>query len=194
MAVSAARSDVGRKRSLNEDSYVADDAYGLFVVADGMGGHAGGEVASQIAAETLKSFVTSSTADSGITWPFGFAPAVSIEGNQLRNAIQYRAYGQKDPLVVYKTEGYKYFQGLLDNIQHDVAHAMYRVQPVAAQQPVRTQLTEEADSPTPTPNGSGEEAENRPRRSRKVGVNDPCPCGSGKKYKHCHGAKQKTLV
>ena len=114
--------------------------------------------------------------------------------DELREGVGLQAYGQKDPLVVYKTEGFKYFQGLLDNIQHDVAHAMYRVQPVAAQQPVRTQLTEEADSPTPTPNGSGEEAENRPRRSRKVGVNDPCPCGSGKKYKHCHGAKQKTLV
>jgi preprotein translocase subunit SecA len=72
------------------------------------------------------------------------------------------------------------FQRLLDNIQHDVVHTLFRVQPVIAQQPVRTRLTEEAVT-----NRDG--AAQGGTKKRKIGVNDPCPCGSGKKYKHCHG-------
>src|SRR5581483_1895004 len=113
--------------------------------------------------------------------------------DELREGVGLQAYGQQDPLVVYKTQGFKYFQQLLDNIQHDVAYAMFRVQPVVAQQPVRTQLTEEAANPS-SGGADGGNGAHKPRKSRKVGVNDPCPCGSGKKYKHCHGAAQKTLV
>jgi preprotein translocase subunit SecA len=74
--------------------------------------------------------------------------------DELREGVGLQAYGQKDPLVVYKTEGFKLFQQLLDHIQHDVARTMFRVQPVAAQQPVRTQLTERAAQPTPVSAGS----------------------------------------
>src|SRR2546430_332254 len=49
-----ARTDVGKKRRHNEDAYLADDALGLYVVADGMGGHAAGEVASKAAVESLR--------------------------------------------------------------------------------------------------------------------------------------------
>jgi preprotein translocase subunit SecA len=105
--------------------------------------------------------------------------------DDLREGVGLQAYGQKDPLVVYKTEGYRMFQTLLDHIQHDVVHTIYRVQPVVAQQPVRTRVTEEAtmtNAPGGDGNGKG------PHRKRKIGANDPCPCGSGKKYKKCHGA------
>ncbi len=101
--------------------------------------------------------------------------------DDLREGVGLQAYGQRDPLVVYKTEGYKQFQKLLDNIQHDVVHTIYRVQPVIAEQPIRTKMTEEV-----TTNRDSEG--NGPVRKKKIGPNDRCYCGSGKKYKFCHGA------
>lgn len=101
--------------------------------------------------------------------------------DELREGVGLQAYGQRDPLVVYKTEGYTMFQRLLDNVQHDVVHTIYRIQPVIAQQPVRTRLSEE------TTTNRGEDA-SAPRRNRTPGRNEPCWCGSGKKYKYCHGA------
>jgi preprotein translocase subunit SecA len=119
------------------------------------------------------------------------------EMDELREGVGLQAYAQKDPLVVYKTQGYDFFQQLLANIQHDVVHTIFRVQPAVAQQPVRTQVTEESDQAPAAPgepdgNGNG----NAPvqRKARKVGANEPCPCGSGKKYKHCHGAPARTAL
>jgi preprotein translocase subunit SecA len=111
--------------------------------------------------------------------------------DELREGVGLQAYAQKDPLVVYKTQGYEYFQQLLANIQHDVVHTIFRVQPVVAQQPVRTRVIDESDKSHGAGDGDGNGV--TPRKSRKVGVNEPCPCGSGKKYKHCHGAKTKVL-
>ena len=103
--------------------------------------------------------------------------------DDLREGVGLQAYGQKDPLVVYKTEGYRMFQMLLDHIQHDTVHTIFRVQPAVAQQPVRTRMTENSLS---TNAGGDEKA--APKRSKKIGANQPCWCGSGKKYKRCHGA------
>ncbi|MDQ3411760.1 MAG: preprotein translocase subunit SecA [Chloroflexota bacterium] len=118
--------------------------------------------------------------------------------DELREGVGLQAYGQKDPLIVYKTEGFKLFQTLLDHIQHDVVRTMFRVQPVVAQQPIQTQLTEQAAKPSPVSRGSANGSENgkpEPRRVKKVGANEPCPCGSGRKFKHCHGAAgSKVLV
>jgi preprotein translocase subunit SecA len=111
--------------------------------------------------------------------------------DELREGVGLQAYAQKDPLVVYKTQGYEYFQQLLANIQHDVVHTIFRVQPVVAQQPVRTRVTDESEKSHGAADGDGNGAS--PRKARKVGVNEPCPCGSGKKYKHCHGAKAKVM-
>jgi preprotein translocase subunit SecA len=111
--------------------------------------------------------------------------------DELREGVGLQAYAQKDPLVVYKTQGYEYFQQLLASIQHDVVHTIFRVQPVVAQQPVRTRVTDESDKSQVAEDGGGNGAS--PRKSRKIGVNEPCPCGSGKKYKHCHGARTKVL-
>ena len=61
--------------------------------------------------------------------------------DELREGVGLQAYAQKDPLTVYKTQGYDFFQQLLAGIQHDVVHTIFRVQPVVAQQPVRTKVT-----------------------------------------------------
>jgi preprotein translocase subunit SecA len=112
--------------------------------------------------------------------------------DELREGVGLQAYAQKDPLVVYKTQGYEFFQQLLASIQHDVVHTIFRVQPVVAQQPVRTRVIDESDKA----HGAADDGNGaKPRKSRKIGVNEPCPCGSGKKFKHCHGARAgRTLV
>ena len=79
--------DIGRRRQLNEDAMLIDDKAGLYVVADGMGGHNAGEVASQLAVETVSNFVGRSGHDEEITWPYGVDPAISINANRLRTAV-----------------------------------------------------------------------------------------------------------
>ncbi|CAA7599706.1 preprotein translocase, SecA subunit [Acididesulfobacillus acetoxydans] len=101
----------------------------------------------------------------------------------LREGIGLRAYGQRDPLVEYRHEGYDMFQGMIDSIQEDIIRYMVRVTPqVREQAPEEPQnLSTNRDEAEPLkPVHTGE----------KIGRNDPCPCGSGKKYKNCCGAKK----
>jgi preprotein translocase subunit SecA len=106
--------------------------------------------------------------------------------DELRQGVGLQAYGQRDPLVVYKTEGFRMFGQLQRNVQHDLVRSIFRVQPVIAQQPVRTAITEsETSTNAPQEVDAGGTVR---RKGKKVRPNEPCPCGSGKKYKHCHGA------
>jgi len=87
--VCEARSDVGRKRKGNEDALFLNPEQRLYVVADGMGGHAAGEVASRVAVDAINEFVTLTGGNEEITWPFGLDESISYEGNRLKTAIRH---------------------------------------------------------------------------------------------------------
>lgn len=85
----AVRTDNGLRRTSNEDSHTSRPDLGLFVVADGMGGHVAGEVASRVAVESIAAFIEeTSGADRNRTWPFPFEPDLSLEANRLKAAFR----------------------------------------------------------------------------------------------------------
>ena len=112
----------------------------------------------------------------------------------LRQGIGLYAYGQRDPLVMYKKEGHDQFRNLLDRIQDDIVHTVYNVSPATGQNGAgRDGSSQNGRGRGRRPSGGksvmtnivGRNAEAVKAGSRKVGRNDPCPCGSGKKYKRC---------
>ena len=104
--------------------------------------------------------------------------------DNLRQGIGLHAFGQRDPLVMYKTEGSRMFQGLLDRIQHDIVHSIYQVSlgPARAGRSADSRPQSSAMAAA-----SGRQREAVAVGAHKIGRNEPCPCGSGKKYKRCHG-------
>jgi len=83
------KTDVGRRRKLNEDNLLIDRDIHLYAVCDGMGGHNAGEIASKMAIETLHAFIAKSHGEEkDITWPYGLEPNLSFEANRLKTAIK----------------------------------------------------------------------------------------------------------
>jgi protein phosphatase len=80
-------SNPGPVRKINEDSFYSDPELGLFLVADGLGGHSAGEVASGLAVEAISGFIRRIEADSELSWPYGIEPGLSFSGNVLRTAV-----------------------------------------------------------------------------------------------------------
>ncbi|MFA5927941.1 MAG: preprotein translocase subunit SecA [Candidatus Margulisiibacteriota bacterium] len=109
--------------------------------------------------------------------------------DSLRDGIGLRAYGQRDPLVEYKIEGFQMFKDMLDAIAAESLKMIYRAKVVREETPER--LQEEFLEPVARniQYSGGEAIMQKPvHAAEKVGRNDLCPCGSGKKYKRCHGA------
>jgi PPM family protein phosphatase len=84
----AGQTDVGRKRAHNEDNFAIMAEYGLYVVADGMGGHASGEIASKMAVDTLHEFFTATADDPERTWPYKMDRSKGYEENRLVTGIK----------------------------------------------------------------------------------------------------------
>ena len=110
--------------------------------------------------------------------------------DMLREGINLRAYGQRNPLVEYKIEALDMFEAMEAAIQNDIAKLMYRVSIVTQEQ---QQLQDRLQTARASHGEESEaaEAKKKPVRNKSdVGRNDPCPCGSGKKYKNCCGRNQ----
>jgi serine/threonine protein phosphatase PrpC len=84
----AGQTDVGRKRTHNEDNFAIIPEYGLYVVADGMGGHASGEIASKMAVDTLQEFFAATADDPERTWPYKMDRSRGYEENRLITGIK----------------------------------------------------------------------------------------------------------
>ena len=132
----------------------------------------------------------------------------------MRTGIGLQAYGQRDPLTMYRQESHGMFQELLERLQHDVVrtmlHLTIRIQPTQPQAPMEQHAHQgslaipigapaqglqdspmagqQRDAEGQAPQGAGGPTVQAPvRNAEKIGRNDPCFCGSGLKYKRCHG-------
>ena len=107
---------------------------------------------------------------------------------ELRNGIGLRAYGQHDPVIEYKREGFDMFDAMIDAIREDTVRMIFLAQVRHQEQPKREQVAHET-SASGADDGS---VQPTPKRApAKVGRNDPCPCGSGLKYKKCCGKNEE---
>ena len=109
--------------------------------------------------------------------------------DQLRQGIALRSYGQKDPVVEYRIEGFEMFDAMVESIREDTVKMLLTVELRTPEAPKREQVakpTGEGAVPSRAngQTGQGQKGE-APRRVVKVGRNDPCPCGSGLKWKKC---------
>ena len=103
--------------------------------------------------------------------------------DQLRQGIALRGYGQKDPVVEYRIEGFAMFDEMIASIREDAVHMLLTIE-------IRQQNAEPKREQVAKPTGEGAPAQAgakgaAPVRVTKIGRNDPCPCGSGLKWKKC---------
>ncbi len=129
----------------------------------------------------------------------------------LRQGIHLRSYAQKNPKQEYKREAFELFSTMLERIKHDTVSLLSRMQlrtqaEIDAEEAERQARLERAmkfqhaapeqitapSAPEPLPEEERAPVAQFVRETKKVGRNEACPCGSGKKYKHCHGALEKS--
>jgi len=104
--------------------------------------------------------------------------------DQLKYGIGLRAYGQKDPVVEYKREGFDMFEEMIRSIQRDTVKMLFHIK----KENIVIQRQQVARETSATHGESQASRQPKKRETAKVGRNDPCPCGSGKKYKKCCGS------
>ena len=114
--------------------------------------------------------------------------------SDLREGIGLRGYAARDPLVEYKSEAFNLFESLVNSIDYEVVHRIFKVQLAPQEQQGRPHQHEHATTQTSTSSSEAVsskigstpvEAQPVPSIKKKIGRNDPCPCGSGLKYKKC---------
>ncbi|MBU1882008.1 SEC-C domain-containing protein, partial [bacterium] len=136
------------------------------------------------------------------------------EMDRLKEGVGLRAYGQKDPLIEFKREGYGLFEEMLERINEKALRNIYQSKILSsikpkqdtppeqmaavhrqaagmayayAQAPQQDLAQASSEQKTAKPMGEAPGKQQPVRKGEEVGRNEPCPCGSGKKYKHCHG-------
>lgn len=102
--------------------------------------------------------------------------------DELRKGIGLRAFGQKNPVVEYRYEGFEMFDAMIESIREETVRLLFTIQLRSNEEPKRERIANPGE-PGSNPSGG--------RRIKKVGRNDPCPCGSGKKFKNCCGRNLK---
>ena len=102
---------------------------------------------------------------------------------QLKQGIGLMAYGQRDPAVEYKIQGFEMFNDMIEGIKVETVKTLYHIQ---VEQKVEREGVAEVTGTNKDDTGV---SKTKHRESEKIYPNDPCPCGSGKKYKNCCGRK-----
>ena len=106
--------------------------------------------------------------------------------NILRNEISVLAYGQKDPIVAYKNEGFDMFDKMISEIREYTASTLFKMKVKI------TVMPQAPKGPVAMGNVNREQGSLTKKNSSHIGRNDMCPCGSGKKYKNCCGEKENS--
>ena len=107
--------------------------------------------------------------------------------DDLKQGIGLRAYGQHDPVIAYKEEGYEMFQAMITAIREETIRRIFLIELRPREEVKRVKVAKETGTSAPD-----KSVKQQPVRSeKKAGPNDPCPCGSGKKYKKCCMQKEK---
>jgi serine/threonine protein phosphatase PrpC len=167
----AAKTDVGMKRTHNEDYFSLIEDEQLFIVADGMGGHASGEVASKMAAETIGEFYSRTRADEEVTWPYKMDRSLSYIENRLVCAIKLanlRIFETSCRDIRYKGMGTTIVSCLVAGDKAYIGHVgdsrVYRVRDGAIQQMTRDHSLLE-DYKEAKPDMTEEEERNFPHKN-----------------------------
>ncbi len=113
--------------------------------------------------------------------------------DELRKGIYLRSYGQHDPVVEYRMEGFNMFDAMVDSIREDTSRMLLTLE-IRAERPLeRAQVAKPTSESGARESGGDASVKSQPRKVKKVGRNELCPCGSGKKVKKCTCEEFKSL-